>query len=436
MIQTTDLRGRHPTHADLLDLVPRARTDVSVVADAAAQLVAGVRERGADALRDQAERFDGVRTETFRVPAEAIATAVDELDPLVREALEESIARVTEGSRAQIPAPTVTRPADGAVIEQRWQPVSRAGVYVPGGKAVYPSSVVMNVVPAQVAGVGSIAVVSPAQREFGGGVHPVILGAAGLLGVDEVYAMGGAGAIGALAYGVPEIGLEPVQVITGPGNNFVAAAKQLVRGQVGIDAVAGATEILVIADSSADPTLVAVDLISQAEHDEEAAAVLVTDSEELVLAVRRELERLVPLTMSASRVAVALGGRQSALVIVDDMAAAVAFSNAYGPEHLEIQTRDDEAVLAEITSAGAIFVGASTPVSLGDYLAGSNHVLPTGGQARFSSGLGAYTFLRPQQIVRYGPSALAEVADRLVALSRAELLPAHGEAVAARIVRP
>lgn len=436
MIQTTDLRGSHPTHADLLDLVPRARTDVSVVADAAAQLVAGVRERGADALRDQAERFDGVRTETFRVPAEAIATAVDELDPLVREALEESIARVTEGSRAQIPAPTVTRPADGAVIEQRWQPVSRAGVYVPGGKAVYPSSVVMNVVPAQVAGVGSIAVVSPAQREFGGGVHPVILGAAGLLGVDEVYAMGGAGAIGALAYGVPEIGLEPVQVITGPGNNFVAAAKQLVRGQVGIDAVAGATEILVIADSSADPTLVAVDLISQAEHDEEAAAVLVTDSEELVLAVRRELERLVPLTMSSSRVAVALDGRQSALVIVDDMAAAVAFSNAYGPEHLEIQTRDDERVLAEITSAGAIFLGASTPVSLGDYLAGSNHVLPTGGQARFSSGLGAYTFLRPQQIVRYEPSALAEVADRLVALSRAELLPAHGEAVAARIVRP
>lgn len=436
MIQTTDLRGSHPTHADLLDLVPRARTDVSVVAEAAAQLVAGVRERGADALRDQAERFDGVRTETFRVPAEAIATAVAELDPLVREALEESIVRVTAGSRAQIPAPTVTRPADGAVIEQRWQPVSRAGVYVPGGKAVYPSSVVMNVVPAQVAGVGSIAVVSPAQREFGGGVHPVILGAAGLLGVDEVYAMGGAGAIGALAYGVPEIGLEPVQVITGPGNNFVAAAKQLVRGQVGIDAVAGATEILVIADSRADPTLVAVDLISQAEHDEEAAAVLVTDSEELVLAVRRELERLVPLTMSASRVAVALDGRQSALVIVDDMAAAVAFSNAYGPEHLEIQTRDDEAVLAEITSAGAIFVGASTPVSLGDYLAGSNHVLPTGGQARFSSGLGAYTFLRPQQVVRYGPTALAEVADRLVALSRAELLPAHGEAVAARIVRP
>jgi len=436
MIQTTDLRGTHPTHADLLDLVPRARADVSTASEAAARLVADVRERGADALRDQAERFDGVRTETFRVPADEIAAAVAGLDPLVRGALEESIARVTEGSRAQIPAGTVTRPADGAVIEQRWQPVTRAGVYVPGGKAVYPSSVVMNVVPAQVAGVESIAVVSPAQREFGGGVHPVILGAAGLLGVDEVYAMGGAGSIGALAYGVPEIGLEPVQVITGPGNNFVAAAKQIVRGHVGIDAVAGATEILVIADGSADPVLVAVDLISQAEHDEEAAAVLVTDSADLVDEVRRELERLVPLTMSAERVRVALAGRQSALVIVDDMTAAVAFSNAYGPEHLEIQTRDDEAVLRSITSAGAVFVGSSTPVSLGDYLAGSNHVLPTGGQARFSSGLGAYTFLRPQQIVRYDESALAVVADRLVALSRAELLPAHGEAVAARIRRP
>ena len=436
MIQTTDLRGTHTTHADLLDLVPRARADVSSAADAAAGLVADVRERGATALRDQAERFDGVRTETFRVPADEIAAAVAGLDPLVRAALEESIARVTEGSRAQVPANTVTRPADGAVIEQRWQPVTRAGVYVPGGKAVYPSSVVMNVVPAQVAGVGSIAVVSPAQRSFGGGVHPVILGAAGLLGIDEVYAMGGAGSIAALAYGVPEIGLEPVQVITGPGNNFVAAAKQIVRGQVGIDAVAGATEILVVADGDADPVLVAVDLISQAEHDEEAAAVLVTDSPALVESVRAELERLVPSTMSAERVRTALGGRQSALVLVDDMEAAVAFSNAYGPEHLEIQTRDDEAVLGSITSAGAVFVGSTTPVSLGDYLAGSNHVLPTGGQARFSSGLGAYTFLRPQQIVRYDHDALAEVADRLVALSRAELLPAHGEAVAARIRRP
>jgi histidinol dehydrogenase len=436
MIQTTDLRGLKPTHADLLGLVPRSHVDVAAVSGAAAQIVQAVRERGADALRDQAERFDGVRTDVFRVEAAAIATAVDELDPLVKEALVESIARVTEASRAQVPTGSVTVPAAGARIEQRWQPVARAGVYVPGGKAVYPSSVVMNVVPALVAGVGSVALVSPGQRAFGGAVHPVILGAAGLLGIDEVYVMGGAGAIAALAYGVPEIGLEPVQVITGPGNNYVAAAKQLVRGRVGIDAVAGATEILVIADDSADATLVAVDLISQAEHDEEAAAVLVTTSEELADRVRDELVRLVPRTLSSARVQTALDGRQSALVLVDDLTAAVDFSNAYGPEHLEIQTRDDDGVLAGITDAGAVFVGASTPVSLGDYLAGSNHVLPTGGQSRFSSGLGAYTFLRPQQIVRYEHDALAEVADRLVALSQAELLPAHGEAVAARLHRP
>ncbi|WP_423923998.1 histidinol dehydrogenase [Frigoribacterium sp. 2-23] len=436
MIQTTDLRGLQPSHADLLALVPRAHADVSAAMASAAALIDAVRERGADALFEQAERFDRVRPSTLRVDPADIASAVDRLDPLVKEALVESIARVTEGSRAQVPTDVTTRPAAGAVIEQRWQPVARAGVYVPGGKAVYPSSVVMNVVPAQVAGVRSIAIVSPAQQEFGGGVHPTILGAAGLLGIDEVYAIGGAGAIGALAYGVPSIGLEPVQVITGPGNNFVAAAKQLVQGRVGIDAIAGATEILVIADSSADPVLVAVDLISQAEHDEDASAVLVTDSPGLADAVARELDRLVPATMSADRVAVALRGPQSAIVLVDDLAAAADFSNAYGPEHLEIQTTDDEAVLAMITSAGAVFVGPSTPVSLGDYLAGSNHVLPTGGQARFSSGLGAYTFLRPQQIVRYDHDALGVVADRLVALSRAERLPAHGEAVAARLSRP
>lgn len=436
MIQTTDLRGSRPSPSDLLALVPRTTADVSAATGAAEQLVRAVRERGLSALADQAERFDGVRPTTFRATADDLARAVDELDPLVRDALVESIARVTEASRAQVPAPAVTRPSAGAVVEQRWQPVERAGVYVPGGKAVYPSSVVMNVVPAQVAGVREIALVSPAQREHGGGVHPVVLGAAGLLGVDEVYALGGAGAVGALAYGVPELGLAPVQVITGPGNNYVAAAKQLVRGRVGIDSVAGATEILVLADGTADATLVAVDLISQAEHDEDAAAVLVTDSPELVDAVRAELERLVPRTLSADRVRTALGGRQSALVLVDDLERAVDFSNAYGPEHLEIQTADDEAVLAGVTNAGAVFVGPSTPVSLGDYLAGSNHVLPTSGQSRFSSGLGAYTFLRPQQIVRYEHDALAEVADRLVALSRAEGLPAHGEAVSARLERP
>ena len=290
----------------------------------------------------------------------------------------------------------------------------------------------MNVVPAQVAGVTSIALASPAQKDFGGSIHPTILGAAGLLGIDEVYVMGGAGAIGAFAYGVPDLGLDPVQVITGPGNVYVAAAKRLVRGQVGIDAEAGPTEILVIADASADPFLVASDLISQAEHDELASAVLVTDSAELAARVQTEVERLAPQAKHRARVAEALAGQQSAVVLVDDLDAAAAFSNAYGAEHLEIQTADPDAVLELIENAGAIFLGASSPVSLGDYLAGSNHVLPTGGQARFSSGLGAYTFLRSQQVIRYDRQALAAVEEKIVALATAEDLPAHAAAVTAR----
>jgi histidinol dehydrogenase len=290
----------------------------------------------------------------------------------------------------------------------------------------------MNVVPAQVAGVSSIALASPAQKEFGGSVHPTILAAAGLLGIDEVYAMGGAGAIGAFAYGVPAIGLDPVHVITGPGNIYVAAAKRLVRGVAGIDSEAGPTEILVIADDAADARLIAADLISQAEHDEMAAAVLVTDSEGLADRVRAELATLAASTHHAARVAEALAGQQSAIVLVSDLAAAAAFSNAYGPEHLEIQTTEPGAVLDSIDSAGVIFLGENSPVSLGDYLAGSNHVLPTGGQSRFSSGLGAYTFLRPQQVVKYSRQALHDVEARIVALSSAEDLPAHGDAVSAR----
>ena len=350
----------------------------------------------------------------------------------MRSALEEAIARVRQATAAQVPPHVVTEIAPGAVIEQRWQPVARVGLYVPGGKAVYPSSVVMNVVAAQVAGVASIALASPPQKAFGGAVHPTILGAAGLLGVDEVYAMGGAGAIGALAYGVPAIDLDPVQVVTGPGNVFVAAAKRAVQGVVGIDAEAGPTEILVIADDTADATLVAADLISQAEHDELASSLLVTDSAELADRVTTELDRLAASTHHRDRVLAALGGQQSAIVVVDSIADAAAFSNAYGPEHLEIQTSDDDSTLTLIDSAGAIFLGRYSPVSLGDYLAGSNHVLPTGGQARYSSGLGAYTFLRPQQIIRYDRDALAAVEPRIVALSGAEDLPGHGDAITAR----
>ncbi|MCU1425850.1 MAG: hisD [Microbacteriaceae bacterium] len=432
MIQTIDLRDVQPNRATLATLIPRSENDFSSATDIARSLIDAVRERGEEALLEQAERLDGVRPSGIRIHAEQIGEAVRTLDPAVRLAIEESIRRVTIASEAQLPVGSVTDLGDGAQVIQRWQPVARVGLYVPGGKAVYPSSVVMNVVPAQVAGVSSIALASPAQKQFGGSVHPTILAAAGLLGIDEVYAMGGAGAVGAFAYGVPSIALDPVDVITGPGNIFVAAAKRLVRGVTGIDSEAGPTEILVIADATANARLIAADLVSQAEHDELAAALLVTDSAELADRVRAELGTLVPATHHLARVREALAGQQSAIVLVADLSAAASFSNAYGPEHLEIQTGEPGAVLDLIDNAGAIFLGENSPVSLGDYLAGSNHVLPTGGQSRFSSGLGAYTFLRPQQVINYSREALRVVEERIVALSSAEDLPAHGDAVTAR----
>ena len=436
MIQTIDLRGLKPSRAELLALVPRSLTDVSAATAIAQDLITDVRERGEVALLDQAERLDGVRPRRVRIDVAHVTAAVRALSVPVRDALEEAIVRVRAASEAQLPTPRITILGPGAEVIQRWSPVARVGLYVPGGKAVYPSSVVMNVVPAQVAGVSSVAIASPAQRQFDGSIHPTILGAAGLLGIDEIYAMGGAGAIGAFAWGVPGLHLDPVQVITGPGNVYVAAAKRIVRSQVGIDAEAGPTEVMVIADSTADPVLVATDLISQAEHDELAAAVLVTDSVRLADRVQAELGRLAPLTPHSTRVDISLRGIQSAVVLVDNMAAAAKFSNVYGPEHLEIQTADPEEMLDLIESAGAIFLGAHSPVSLGDYLAGSNHVLPTGGQARFTPGLGAYTFLRPQQVIRYSRDALRAVEDKVVALATAENLPAHAAAVTARFVEP
>ena len=432
MLRTIDLRGTRPTTAGLLALVPRAATDVSAALDAARSIIDEVREHGETALLDQAERFDGVRPAAVRVPADELAAALEGLTPEIRAAALQTIERVRAASEAQVPAPQTTRLAPGAVVEQRWQPVARVGLYVPGGKAVYPSSVIMNVVPAQVAGVRSIALASPAQSEFGGRIHPTIAGIAALLGITEVYAMGGAGAIGAFAYGVEGIGLEPVQRVTGPGNVFVAAAKRVVQSVTGIDAEAGPTDILVIADDSADADFVAADLVSQAEHDELAAAVLVTDSPELAARVAERLEARVTATKHSVRVREAIDGVQSALVLVDDLEQAADFANAFGPEHLEIQVRDVDATLARIENAGAIFVGSFSPVSLGDYAAGSNHVLPTGGQARHASGLSAATFLRPQQVVRYDEQALREVAPVIAALSTEEDLPAHGEAVTAR----
>ena len=433
-MRTIDLRGRTLSAAELLAAVPRAAEARSEALATAQHIVEDVRSRGEVSLREQAERFDTVSGHEIRVPAAHLDEALAGLESSIRHALEEAIRRVRLASAAQVPAEQTTEIGPGARITQRWQPVGRVGLYVPGGNAVYPSSVVMNVVPAQVAGVARIALASPPQAQHEGRVHPTILAAARLLGVTEVYAIGGAGAIGAFAHGVESLGLEPVDVITGPGNNYVAAAKRVVAGAVGIDAEAGATEILIVADDSADPFLIAADLVSQAEHDEQASAVLVTDSEEMADAVFSEVQCCAEATKHTRRITAALSGPQSAIVLVDDLAQAAAFSNAYAPEHLELHVRDAEASASRFTSAGAIFLGDQTPVSLGDYLAGSNHVLPTGGQARYGAGLGAYTFLRPQQLVHYTREALADVAEPIVTLADAENLPAHGEAIQARFL--
>jgi histidinol dehydrogenase len=434
-MRTIDLRGRALSRGDLLQLVPRAAVSAEEAVERVRPLVSAVAERGEAALREQARDFDGVEGHALRVPPAAIAESLADCPPEVEAALRELISRLRRASAAQVPAEQVTRMADGAEIRQRWQPVSRVGLYAPGGKAAYPSSVIMNAVSAQTAGVPGLALASPAQRDNGGLPHPAVLWAAALCSIEEVYAIGGAGAVAAFAHGVPQIGLEPVDVVTGPGNVFVAAAKRVVSGRVGIDSEAGTTEILVIADASAEPGFVAADLISQAEHDEAAASVLVTDSAELAERVLAEVAARAPRTRHAERVAAALGGPQSAVILVDDLPTAARVSNAYGPEHLELQTADDDALLARITDAGAVFVGGYTPVSLGDYLAGSNHVLPTGGTARVAAGLGAHTFLRPQQIISYDRAALAEVEAPLLALAGAEGLPAHGEAVSARFER-
>ncbi len=416
--------------------MPRAETTTDVASDAVAAIIADVRSRGFAALSELAEKFDGVRQDHPLVPRRALVDALENLDPAVRAGLEESIRRARMFAAAQRPADIEVDIADGAKVTHRWVPVNRVGLYVPGGLAVYPSSVVMNVVPAQAAGVASLALASPPQKEFGGLPHPTILAAAQLLGIEEVYAMGGAQAIAAFAYGVAESeagpALEPVDVVTGPGNVFVATAKRLVKGVVGIDAEAGPTEIAVLADATAEPKFVAADLISQAEHDPNAASVLVTDSPELAEAVRAELDVQVPATKHTERVHTALAGAQSAVVLVDSLEDGIAVCNAYGAEHLEIHTADAAAVANRITSAGAVFVGSYSPVSLGDYCSGSNHVLPTAGTAAFSSGLNVTTFMRAIQVIDYGRNALEEVSGHVVALSRAEDLPAHGDAVSIR----
>ncbi len=435
VVPRLDLRGRRPGLRELRAALPRAEFDVEAALAAVRPIVEDVRDRGAAALYEAAERFDGVRPPALRVPADVIARAVETLDPVVRAALEESIRRARLVHADQRRTDTTTQVADGGTVTERWVPVDRVGLYVPGGLAVYPSSVVMNVVPAQLAGVPGLAVASPPQRDHGGWPHPTILAACHLLGVDEVWAMGGAQAVAAFAYGVEDGDdvCEPVSLVTGPGNIYVAAAKRLLKGLIGIDAEAGPTEIAILADATADADHVASDLVSQAEHDPLAAAVLVTDSPELAEAVEVALERRVAATKHTERVATALAGRQSAVVLVDDVEVGLDVVNAYAAEHLEVITADAAAVAARVTSAGAVFVGAWSPVSLGDYCAGSNHVLPTGGCAAHSSGLSVQSFLRGIHVVEYTQDALREVGAHVVSLARAEDLPGHGEAVLARV---
>ena len=433
-----DLRGAALTAARLRAALPRGGADVESVLPQVRPIVQAVAERGAEAALEFGASFDGVRPSAVRVPDAALDAALAGVDPDVRDALQVMIERTRAVHADQRRADVTTALGAGATVTERWVPVERVGLYVPGGNAVYPSSVVMNVVPAQTAGVDSLVVASPPQAEFDGSPHPTILAAARLLGVDEVWAVGGAQAVALLAYGGSDTDrteLVPVDMITGPGNIYVTAAKRLCRSLVGIDAEAGPTEIAILADHTADPAHVAADLISQAEHDEMAASVLVTPSPDLADATDAELATQLQTTVHRERVTAALSGGQSAIILVDDLDAGVRVVNAYAAEHLEIQTADAPRVAGRIRSAGAVFVGPWAPVSLGDYCAGSNHVLPTAGSARHSSGLSVQTFLRGIHFVDYTEAALKDVSGHVITLAKAEDLPAHGEAVRRRFER-
>jgi len=410
--------------------------DVADAGERIRPILDDVRTEGAAAVMRWTEQLDGVRPPSLRVPAERLQQAADELEPAVRAALLEAIARTRKVHADQRRLDTTTVVVPGGTVTERWLPVDRVGLYVPGGRAVYPSSVIMNVVPAQIAGVASLAVVSPPQRDFGGLPHPTILAACALLGVDEVYAVGGAQAVAMLAYGVdlPDgERCEPVDLVTGPGNIYVTAAKRALQGVIGIDSEAGPTEVLILADDTADPAHVAADLISQAEHDVVAAAVLVTDSEALADAVEAQVAGQVAATKHVERVSEALAGAQSAILLVDDLEVGLRVVDAYAAEHLEIHTRDAREWAMRVRNAGAIFVGTYSPVSLGDYAAGSNHVLPTAGSARHSSGLSVQSFLRGIHVVEYDENALRDVAPHVLALSSAEDLPGHGDAIRIRL---
>lgn len=435
-----DLRGKRLTRAEMLAAMPRAEMGTDEATELVQPILDDVKVRGAAALRDFEEKFDHVRPEHLRVPAEAMTAALEELDPAVRASIEESVRRSRAVAASQVPEDFHTDLAPGARVAERWIPVQRVGLYVPGGKAVYPSSVIMNAVPAQAAGVESLAIATP-PKTADGLPDKTILATCAILGVDEVYAVGGAQAIAMFAYGAKgtepqdgEVLCEPVDKITGPGNIFVATAKRMVSGIVGIDAVAGPTEIAIIADAGANPEYLAADLIGQAEHDELAGSVLITDSEEIATKTQESLNRRVPRTKHAERVATSLTGRQSGIILTDGLDQSIDAANAYAAEHLEIQTADAGAVVGRIRNAGAIFRGPYSPVPLGDYMSGSNHVLPTSGTARFAAGLGVHTFMKPVEVIEYDEEGLKALAARINTFAVSEDLPGHGECVLTRFV--
>ena len=432
MIRTVDLRGKALTKAGYNNELPRATLDVAEAMRLIEPILHRVKTGNEAELIKLAEEFDGVTPPSIRVPLKAIEEALVNLDPQVRAALELSIGRVRKVHNDQLRNDKTTTVVDGGTVTEKWIPVDRVGLYVPGGRAVYPSSVIMNVVPAQIAKVSSIAVASPPQKEFAGLPHPTILAACALLGITEVFAVGGAQAIAMFAYGVEGL-CEKADLVTGPGNIYVAAAKRALRGTIGIDSEAGPTEIAILADSSAVPADVAADLISQAEHDVIAAAVLVTDSPELAKAVEAELKVRVAATKHSERVTSALTGIQSAIALVDDMNQGIDVVNAYAAEHLEIQTHNAQQDAAKIRNAGAVFIGRFSPVSLGDYSAGSNHVLPTGGCACHSSGLSVASFLRGLHFIEYDQKAFTDLVPTVVTLANSEDLPAHGAAMTVRL---
>jgi histidinol dehydrogenase len=430
-IRTVDFRGRSLSKIGYRNELPRAELDIETALLSISPILETVKNGKESDLLELCEKFDGIRPKSIRVPIAEIESALTSLDSEIRKALEEAIRRITKAHEDQLRSEIFTQVVAGGEVTHKQIPVDRVGLYVPGGRAVYPSSVIMNVVPAQIAKVASIAVASPPQVENGGLPNKTILATCALLGITEVYAIGGAQAIAMFAYGVEGV-CEGVDVITGPGNIYVAAAKRALRGLVGIDSEAGPTEVAILADKSANPNEVAADLISQAEHDVIAVAILITDSLQLADAVKVELGEKVSKTKHQERIRSALSGMQSAIVLVDSMAQGVEVANAYAAEHLEIQTVNSKEVSGQIRNAGAVFIGRFTPVSLGDYSAGSNHVLPTGGCACHSSGLSVQTFLKGVSFIEYDENAFTQIAANVITLANSEDLPAHGEAMSAR----